>query len=104
MSVANWFRRPFRAAPKSRRPARAPLSVEALETRLAPAAFAASAAAADGAAGSLRAAIIAANGNGQDDVITLTGDTYQLSVANTAGQENAARQGDLDLTEAGHTI
>src|SRR5207248_2003797 len=29
---------------------------------------------------------------------------YQISVANTAGQENAAAKGDLDLTEANHTV
>lgn len=78
--------------------------VEPLEGRLAPATFAPLASAVDGAAGSLRAAIIASNGNGQDDTITLQAGVYQLTLANAGGQENAAATGDLDLTEAGRTI
>ncbi|MFO0958951.1 MAG: hypothetical protein U0800_16250 [Isosphaeraceae bacterium] len=46
--------------------------------------------AADGVPGSLRAAIIASNANAQDDTIQLSAGTYQLTIANTAGQENAA--------------
>jgi hypothetical protein len=76
---------------------------EALETRLTPAAFNPLPGAADGAAGSLRAAVIAANGNGQDNTINLQAGQYNLSLANTT-QENAAATGDLDLTGAGHTI
>ena len=56
------------------------------------------------AAGSLRTAIIQANSNGQDNTITLQPGVYQLSLANTNGQENGAAQGDLDLTGANHTI
>jgi hypothetical protein len=68
-----------------------------------PAAFAPLATAVDGAADSLRAAIIQANGNGQDNTITLQPGVYQLSLANTNGQENGAARGDLDLTAANHT-
>src|SRR4051794_33474723 len=77
-------------------------AVEALEDRYAPAVFSVSPAAPDGTAGSLRSAIIAANTNGQDDVILLQPGTYQLSVAGQG--ENAAAQGDLDLTDAGHSV
>src|SRR5262245_27759298 len=79
-------------------------AVEGLEERQLPALFAPVPGATDGAAGSLRAAVIASNSNGQDDVITLQAGTYKLTVANSAGQENAAAQGDLDLTEAGRTV
>lgn len=58
----------------------------------------------DGSPGSLRAAIIQADSNGQDNTINLAAGTYQLSVANTGGQENASATGDLDLTGSGHTI
>ena len=51
-----------------------------------------------------RAAIIQADGNGQDNTITLQPGVYQLSLANTNGQENGAAQGDLDLTGANHTV
>src|SRR5262249_37657185 len=77
---------------------------EALEDRTLPAVFNPLPSAGDGAAGSLRAALVAANGNGEDDTITLSPGLYKLTVANTAGQENASAEGDLDLTEAGHTI
>jgi hypothetical protein len=81
------------------------LRVEVLETRLVPATFNPPANAADGAAGSLRAAVIAANGNGQDNVINLQAGLYRLTIPNASGQqENAAATGDLDLTAAGHTI
>ena len=58
----------------------------------------------DGSPGSLRAAIIQADSNGQDNTINLAAGTYELSIANSAGQENGSNQGDLDLTGAGHTI
>src|SRR5262249_361275 len=60
--------------------------------------------AADGAADSLRAAIIAANGNGEDDVITLSAGVYKLTIPYNGGPENAAALGDLDLREANHTV
>src|SRR4051794_22537497 len=46
---------------------------------------------------SLREAIIASNSNNQDDTIILKSDYYKLSIGNTAGQENAALEGDLDI-------
>ncbi len=78
--------------------------VEPLEDRRMLATFNPSALVIDGAANSLRAAVIAANGNGQNDTVKLSQGTYILSIANTAGQENAALEGDLDLTEAGRSI
>lgn len=84
---------------RSRKPA-----FEVLEDRCVPATFNPSAAAVDGQANSLRQAIIVANGNNEDDTITLEAGTYQLFLQNQAGQENAAATGDLDLTEAGRTI
>jgi hypothetical protein len=59
---------------------------------------------ADGASNSLRAAIQAANASGQDCLIQLQAGTYTLSIKNTNGQENAAAQGDLDITDSGHTV
>ena len=52
----------------------------------------------------LARAIIAANANGQDNTINLQAGTYQLTLANNGGPEDAAATGDLDLTSAGHTI
>jgi hypothetical protein len=90
------------ACPKPARLSRP--SLEPLEDRLAPATFTVRPNVADGARGSLRAAIIAANGNGQNDVIKLKAGTYTLAVANATGQENAAAQGDLDLTEPNRSV
>ena len=45
-----------------------------------------------------------ANASGQDCVIQLQTGTYTLTIANTNGQENAAAQGDLDITDSGHTV
>jgi hypothetical protein len=79
--------------------------VEVLENRLAPAVFNPSPSAADGGGGSLREALIAANGNAEDDTITLQAGTYVLSVGGiAAGQENQAARGDLDVTEPNHSI
>jgi hypothetical protein len=61
-----------------------------LEQRTLLASFTPLVAAADGAVNSLRAAIVASNGNGQNDTITLQTGTYNLTLANTAGQENNA--------------
>src|SRR5262249_3389564 len=80
------------------------LLLEGLEDRRVPATFSPMASAADGTANSLRAAIIAANTNGQDNTINLQAGTYLLTLPNTTGQENAAATGDLDLTSGGHTI
>jgi hypothetical protein len=75
-----------------------------LENRLVPAVFNPLPTTPDGALGSLRADIIAANGNGQDNTINLQAGHYLLTLANSFGQENAAASGDLDLTSVGHTI
>ena len=80
------------------------LHLENLERRDVPAVFSPLATTPDGAPGSLRDAVIQANGNGQDNVINLSAGTYQLTLTNLSGQENAAKTGDLDLTEAGHSI
>jgi hypothetical protein len=54
--------------------------------------------AADGDAESLRAAVIAAGNNGDaSDEIHLAAGAYVLTLANVAGQENFAADGDLDL-------
>jgi hypothetical protein len=95
--------RPARRAPNRRRvrPAIEALEDRTLPANLAPTIFT------DGAAGtgSLRDAVLTANSNGEDNVITLQGGTYQLTLQNgAAGQENAAATGDLDLTATNHTI
>jgi hypothetical protein len=98
---------PGRAGPHPRRrlPARRRPLLEVLEDRLAPATFNPLPNVADSTMGNtLRADIIQANGNGQDNVINLQAGLYQLSIANTNGHESAAAQGDLNLTSAGHTI
>jgi hypothetical protein len=80
-------------------------AVELLEGRCVPAVFFASPAAADGAAGSLRAAVLQANGDSQDDTILLGAGVYNLTLANASGlQENSAATGDLDVTGANHTV
>src|SRR5437868_2676739 len=53
---------------------------------------------------SLRDAIIAANLTPESDDIALQSGTYDLSIVNTAGPENAAAQGDLDLTQGGFSV
>jgi hypothetical protein len=82
------------------------LQLEALEDRTLPANLAPTIFTDGGAgSGSLRDAVITANTNNEDNVITLQGGTYQLTLQNgAAGQENAALTGDLDLTATGHTI
>lgn len=78
--------------------------VESLEQRQVLTTFTPDILAMDGAAGSLRAAVIAANANGQDDVIELTSGYWKVVLPNAVGQENAAATGDFDLTEVGKTI
>jgi hypothetical protein len=80
------------------------LRLEALEDRRVPVVFNPLPSTPDGAPGSLRADIIAANANGQDNTINLQQGHYLLTLPNTAGQEDAAATGDLDLTSGGHTI
>jgi hypothetical protein len=58
----------------------------------------------DGADGSLRQAIQLANSDGNDDLIVLEPGVYDLTIGNGGMQENAAAKGDLDLTEANHSI
>src|SRR5208283_2640517 len=58
----------------------------------------------DGSPTSLRHAIQMANASGQDCLITLSNGTYTLTVKNTNGHENTAAQGDLDITDSGHTV
>jgi hypothetical protein len=58
----------------------------------------------DGSANSLRQAVIMANASGEDCLIQLEAGTYTLTIKNTNGQENAAAQGDLDITDSGHTV
>lgn len=81
------------------------LYVEQLEDRLSPATFNPAPGTADGAAGSLRADIITANGNGDTtNTFNLAAGTYTLNIANGAGgQENASATGDLDLTKGNAT-
>lgn len=86
---------------------RAVLSIESLEDRAMPALFTPLAATADGAAGSLRDNIITANSNGEDDIFLLGAGTYEFTLPNTTGQENAAAKGDLDIVSdyaGGQTI
>jgi uncharacterized repeat protein (TIGR01451 family) len=54
----------------------------------------------------LRDAIIAANNDPgtTTDTIQLSAGTYTLSIANTSGHENAAKQGDLNITNTSHTL
>src|SRR5689334_12067102 len=76
---------PFRARPL----------LEALEDRQAPAVFGPTSFADGTTPNTLRGAIIAANGNGQDDVIDLQAGVYKLTLAGR--RENACATGDLDV-------
>ena len=67
--------------------------IEALEDRLVPTAFAPLAGTADGAAGSLRAAVIAANGNGQDKGSKTSDSAKSQVLSNKIGDSNKS-QGD----------
>ena len=58
----------------------------------------------DGDSDSLRAAIQAANTNGEDDTIILEQGVYDLTLANAPTQENNGEFGDLDVAEANHTL
>jgi hypothetical protein len=77
---------------------------ELLEYRRLLATFHPLASAPDGSPQSLRAAVIAANANGQDNTIVLQGGIYKLTIPNSAGHEDAAAQGDLNLVGAKYTI
>jgi hypothetical protein len=78
------------------------LSLERLEDRSLLAVFNPVPGAADGASGSLRAAISQANVNGEDDTINLQAGTYNITLAGAGEDANAT--GDFDLTEAGHSV
>jgi hypothetical protein len=59
---------------------------------------------ADGSSNSLRHAIQMANASGRDCLIELQAGTYTLTIKNTNGQDNTAAEGDLDITDSGHTV
>src|SRR5437763_13908269 len=93
--VWNWFRLFTSFFTLKKRPSRRVLQLDALEDRFCPAVFNPSPRVPDGAPGSLRDAVIQANSNGDaGNTIRLQAGTYTLSVLNSAGQENAAAQGD----------
>src|SRR5262249_13152281 len=74
------------------------LTVERLEDRTLPATFNPLAGTADGAAGSLRADIIAANNKCDvTKVFNLENSTHHLTLTNIARQEKLSATGDLDL-------
>ena len=77
---------------------------ELLESRHMMAVYTPSPAALDGAAGSLRDAIVQANQNFENDTINLAAGVYHLSVANPAGQENESLSGDLDFSERNFSV
>jgi hypothetical protein len=84
--------------PSTRPRRRARLRLESLEVRAVPAVFRPDPAALDGAPGSLRAAVVAAGENRQNDTIILGPGVYRLSIPNTAGiPKSEPVTGDLDL-------
>jgi uncharacterized repeat protein (TIGR01451 family) len=87
---------------------RRPLTVEVLEDRTVLSTFTPPLLADTTRAGalSLRNAIIQANADTgtADDTIVLASGTYRLTLKNTAGQENAAATGDLDVTSTAHKL
>src|SRR5262249_46197757 len=94
------------AAPRKARARQRPF-LECLEDRTAPAIFMPTTFADGGAgSGSLRAAVIAANADTgtATDTISLSSGTYALTIQNTAGHENAAATGDLDITSTVHKL
>lgn len=94
---------------RRRRP-RKVVCVEPLESRALLASFtvAPNAIFADGQEGSLRAAIMIANTNGEDDLITLQPGKYFLNLTQrgtpTNDPENEGHAGDLDFTESGKKL
>ena len=58
----------------------------------------------DGSANSLRYYIDKANTNAQNDTINLKYGRYELAIPNTLGQENANKEGDLDVYEANKSL
>jgi hypothetical protein len=109
--VVQFLARSRKPSLKGRRPshrsltARRQLRVEALEDRLLPALFTPLPGTPDGDPGSLRADIIAANGNGEDNVIQLQAGVYNLTKNNPGNvHEVGAATGDLGVTSPGHTL
>ncbi|MEQ8786593.1 MAG: GEVED domain-containing protein [Pirellulaceae bacterium] len=102
-NLSCWWRR-FSSTTLTQRSGRFRPRLEVLEERATPAIFAPLSFAADGASDSLRAAVVAANANADEvNTFNLGVGIYRLSVANSAGQENLAAEGDLDLTGMGRT-
>ncbi len=79
-------------------------TIELLEGRCLLAVFTPLPTAIDGSPDSLRAAIIAANTNGEDDTIELASGTFLLTLENPDGQENESAFGDLDIIESGFIL
>src|SRR5262249_55107050 len=98
-SVRDFLARRRRSAKKGRGNAR--LRVEQLEDRCLPATLTPTTFTDGLGIGSLRDAILRANGNSQNNTIQLTAGTYNLSLAGRG--ENAGTTGDLDLSAAGFT-
>jgi hypothetical protein len=78
------------------------LRFEGLENRRVLAVFHLVADVEDGAVGSLREAVAAANQNQEDDEIHLAAGRYDLTLAGST--EDASASGDLDFTEAGKAV
>lgn len=83
------------------RPLRHP-AIETLEPRVLLSVVSLNAGIPDGAGGSLRAAISAANANFEDDTINLATGTYALTLAGRG--EDGGSTGDLDITESGRRL
>ena len=108
--LTSLFRRAFASTTSQRRamprsPARkVPQPAEQLESRELLAVFSVRPNVADGAGGSLRAAIQNANKNHADDTIQLAPGRYVLSLGNSASETKLGARGDLDVTESGKTL
>lgn len=101
-SLILGFRNRFSSRSRRRRVSPG-IACERLEQKIAPAIFNVTAAAVDGATGSLRKAIIDANTNGDaSNTITLAAGTYNLTLAGAG--ENAAATGDLDIFGSTKTL
>src|SRR5438552_11614760 len=106
--VARKARTSWRGGNLQPQPARGRLHLEALEDRTLPSTFMPTTFTDSNTpgAGSLRDAIIAANADTetQTDIIQLQAGTYQLTIPNATGQDNAALTGDLDITNTIHAL
>ena len=114
MRRMNWLTSLFRRSVAANTSARRAVSrdpvhsasqpIEQLESRELLAVFSVNSNVADGAAGSLRAAIQNANANQADDTIYLTPGRYVLSLDNSVAETTVGDRGDLDVTESGKTL